>query len=145
MFKIGAMVHTLSFSDDGSHIRTVHERFDLNGTSLRPFVEPAPLATTWRPTFDPYNIFREYEWIISRKHGRLLWLHPDYRPTTKVVCDGDGLFWGCLNGVLQFVRFDLEHLPLDGRAGIFGCTMGRGISPENIDSTFHSLEAPDEN
>jgi len=147
MFKVGATMGTLSFSDHLLHIKTVQKRFEVNVASVGPSVEPAALATTWRASFDPYNIIREGEWIISREHGRLLWLHPEYRPSSNVVCNGNVVCWGCESGAVPYSSFSLSWgishwCTVDGLE-YSGCTVGCQTSPGNIDSGLHSLKAPE--
>ena len=73
--EIGAVIHTLSFSNDGSYIETDRGRLDATSVS------PNPISS--RPTTSR-EIFVKDEWI-ARGPANMVWLPADYRPTCSAV------------------------------------------------------------
>jgi hypothetical protein len=73
--KVDVALRTLSFSDDGTALRT--DRGLLLTTSLSPGTVPSPQNLL-------PGIFVKKQWV-AREMENILWLPPEYRPTCTAV------------------------------------------------------------
>jgi WD40 repeat protein len=92
--KVGAAVHTLSFSDDGTFLQTD------SGTLYTAFLSDGVAIARQNL---PCSIFIKGEWV-SRGMQRVLWLPPEHRPSCVAVHGSlAGLGYG--SGRVSFMEF----------------------------------------
>ena len=92
--KVDTVIHTLSFSDDGTFLQTdqgtLHARLLSNST-----------AASWPSR--PQSISIEWPWV-SQRGKKMLWLPLEYQPDCVTV-HGDIVALGCKSGRVSFIEF----------------------------------------
>jgi len=94
MLEVGAAVHTLSFSDDGTFLQT--DRGPLYTAFLSDGVAIARQNL-------PCSIFVKEQWV-SRGMQHVLWLPPEHRPS-RVAVHGSLAVLGYVSGRVSFMEF----------------------------------------
>jgi WD40 repeat protein len=92
--KVGAVVHTLSFSDDGTFVQTD------KGPLLTAFLSG---GTAISGSNIPRTIFVKTPWV-SRGREDILWLPPEHRPS-HVAVHGSIVGFGHPSGRVSFIEF----------------------------------------
>jgi WD40 repeat protein len=96
----GVIISTLSFSPDGSHLKTGRGQISI----------PLSLSSAdFRQKKELCAVFVEYQWVASAER-HLLWLPSDYRPTCTAAC-GNVICLGHASGHVTVLGFDLERMP----------------------------------
>jgi WD40 repeat protein len=94
------IISTLSFSPDGSHLKTDRGQISI----------PLSLSSAhFRQKKELCPVFVEDQWVASAEQ-RLLWLPSDYRPRCTAVC-GNVICLGHASGHVTVLGFDLERMP----------------------------------
>ena len=93
--NIGYAVRELSFSNNGSHLNTNRVVLDITST---------PSSTSPAPSVTP-ALFVKEKWVVCGSEA-LLWLPPDYRPTSAAVFGGLVVL-GHASGRVSMIEFTL--------------------------------------
>ena len=94
-------IYDLSFSNDGSYLKT--ERGLLEFNSLQGTIGQAQSEC-------PSYLYVNNQWVTYRREN-ILWLPTDYRPRCSVVRDNI-LVMGHASGRVTFIEFDVAKMPL---------------------------------
>ena len=101
IFTLDEITFTLSFSPDGSHLKTDTGQISISSSlSGAHFCREKELCA----------FFVKDQWVTFAEQ-RLLRLPSDYRPTCTAVCEGV-ICLGHMSGRITVLGFDLEKLPL---------------------------------
>jgi WD40 repeat protein len=94
--KVGGVVHSLSFSVDGTSLQTNRGSFSISISRSDAIpVHPPPLV--------PPYISVDNEWV-TRNIERILWLPPEYR-SAEVAVHGHAVDLGCRSGRVTIMEF----------------------------------------
>ena len=101
IFSTEGSIYDLSFSGDGSYLKTERGLFEL--------------SCLYRSVGQPQSDFSSYlyvkkQWVACRTEN-ILWLPADYRPICLAVRDNI-LAMGHASGRVTFIEFDLAKMPL---------------------------------
>ena len=93
-------IHDLSFSQDGSYLKTERGLLELNCLN----------GSVGQPQSDsPTYLFIKKQWVTCRTENAL-WLPTDYRPSCLAVRDNI-LVMGHASGRVTFIEFDVANVP----------------------------------
>ena len=97
IFSTEGSIDSLSFSNDGSYLKTDRGLFELSSVG-----QPLSGLSSY--------LYIKSQWVAFRTEN-ILWLPAEYRPTCSAVRDNT-LVIGHASGQVTFIEFDLVKIPL---------------------------------